>query len=248
MIEQQVEIATPDGIADGYLFARADGARQPGVLHLTDIRGVRPAVREMARRLAGAGYTVLLPNVFYRTRRPPLFDFPFQWGDERTAKRFAELTGPLTPDAVEHDASGYVDFLAAHRAVSPGAMAVVGYCATGAMALRIAAARRDHIAAAASFHGGGLWTDDPASPHLVLPRVKARLLFAHADGDRSMPADAIANFDAALAKWGGYYESEVYAGASHGWTVPDNASYNASQAERAYAKLTALLAETLARS
>lgn len=241
MIEQQVEIAMRDGIADGYLYAREDGARQPGVIHLTDIRGVRPAAREMARRLAGAGYAVLLPNVFYRTRRPPLFDFPFKWGDDRTAKRFAELTDPLTPEAMERDASGYVDFLAAHRAVAPGPMGVVGYCFTGSMALRISAARSDHIAAAASFHGGGLWTDGPASPHLVLPRVKARLLFGHADGDRSMPADAIAKFDAALAKWGGYYESEVYAGAGHGWTVPDNTVYNGPQAERAYASLNALL-------
>lgn len=245
MIEEAIEIRTADGTADGFIFRDEGGRRLPGVIHLTDIRGIRPAHREMARRLAEKGYTVMLPNVFYRTGRTPLFDFPPAFGEERTMKRFAELTGPLTPDAIERDAACYVDFMAAHKAVSAGAMGVVGYCFTGALAMRTAATRPNQIGAAASFHGGRLVTDSPSSPHLLLPRIKAQLYFGHATNDRSMPADAIEKLDRALEAWGGKYQSEVYEGAYHGWTEPDSQVYNPAQAERAFEKLTALVAETL---
>lgn len=246
MIEAETQIRTDDGTSDGVFF-RPEGARRwPGVIHLTDIGGIRPAYREMARRLAGKGYAVLMPNVFYRTGRPPMFDFKPTMGDERTMKRFAELSGPLTPEAMERDASAYVDALAAYDSVTDGPIGVVGYCFTGAMALRAAAARPDKIAAAASFHGGGLFSDAPTSPHLVLPRVKARLYFAHAVQDRSMPQEAIEKLDRALEAWGGKYQSEIYAGASHGWTASDSSVYNQAQAERAFEKVTALLAATLA--
>ena len=125
-------------------------------------------------------------------------------------------------------------------------MAVIGFCFTGAFALRTAAARPDRIAAAASFHGGGLYKDDPASPHTVLNRIKARLLIAHARDDRGMPSPAIANFDQALSEWGGRYESETY-NAFHGWTVPDHTVYDSAEAERAFAKLIALLETSLDR-
>jgi carboxymethylenebutenolidase len=127
-------------------------------------------------------------------------------------------------------------------------MGVVGYCFAGGMALRAAAARPDRIAAAASFHGGGLATDAPTSPHLLLPRITARLYFGHATEDRGMPPEAIERLDQALAAWGGPSESEVYAGAHHGWTVPDSPAFNGPQAERAFAKLTELLAKALETS
>lgn len=245
MIEEAIEVPTSDGMADGFLF-RSDGAvPSPGVIFLTDIGGIRPASRDMARRVAGEGYSVLMPNVFYRTARPPVFDFPRSPGDERTMKRFAELVSPLTPEATARDAAAYVDFLAAHGSVNEGAMGVVGYCLTGGMALRTAAARPARIAAAASFHGGGLFKDDPSSPHLVLPRVEARLYFGHAVDDRSMPAEAIEKLNHALDEWGGRYESEVYEGAHHSWTMPDSPVYNEPQAERAFQKLTELFARTL---
>ena len=160
-------------------------------------------------------------------------------------KRLAELSSPLTPEAVERDAAGYVDFLASHDAVRSGAMGVVGYCFSGAVAMRAAAARPDRIAAAASFHGGGLCTDAPTSPHLVLPRIKARLYFGHATDDRSMPVAAIEKLERALQAWGGKYESEIYQGAYHGWTVAGTPVYNQSQAERAFNKLVELLAACL---
>ncbi|HEU4988482.1 MAG TPA: dienelactone hydrolase family protein [Gemmatimonadaceae bacterium] len=233
------------GTADAYLYTHEDGKPRPGIIQLTDIHGLRPAARDMARRLAEEGYTVLLPNVFYRTRKPPMFDFPANFAEERTKQRFAELVGPLTPEAMAADGASYVKFLRAGMRVAPGPMGVVGYCFTGQMALRIAAARPDDIAAMASFHGGGLHTDTPQSPDLELPKVKAQLHFGHAFEDRSMPADAIAKLDHSLAAWGGRYESLVYDQARHGWTVPDSAAYNRDEAERAYGNLMALLARTL---
>jgi carboxymethylenebutenolidase len=146
VIEEEIEVHMTGGTSEGILYSPEGGRRWPGVIHLTDIGGIRPAHRQMAGRLAAEGYTVLMPNVFYRTGHPPVFDFkPSMGGDERTTKGIAELTGPLTPAAVEQDASNYIDFLAARASTSAGAMDVVGYCATGGMALRIAAARPDRI-------------------------------------------------------------------------------------------------------
>jgi carboxymethylenebutenolidase len=245
MIEEAIEIRTADGTADGFIY-RAEGERRlPGAIHLTDIGGIRPSHREMARRLADKGYTVLMPNVFYRTTKPPVIDITIGMGDERTMKRFGELRAPLTPEAVERDGKAYVNFLAGHDAVSGKSIGLVGYCFTGAFAMRTAAAVPDKVAAVASFHGGGLYTDEPTSPHLVLPRIKARLYFGHATKDRSMPQEAIEKFDRALAAWGGKYQSEVYEGAFHGWTVADAPVYNQPQAQRAFEKLTELFASTL---
>ena len=236
--ETAIAIQTAAGAIDAFLY-RAEHGIDPGVIFLTDIFGIRPANREMARRLAEQGYTVMLPNIFYRTGTLPLFDFQPKIGEERTMKRFEELRGPLSPEAVEQDGAAYVDFLAMQDSVRSVPMGVVGYCFSGAMAVRIAAARPDRIAAGASFHGGGLYTDTPASPHLALHRVKAHLYFGHATGDRSMPGEAINKLDVALLNWGGEYESEVY-DASHGWTVPGSPVYNGPQAEIAFQKLTQL--------
>jgi carboxymethylenebutenolidase len=248
MIEKEIEIRLTDGTSDGVLFRPEGERRWPGVIFLTDIGGIRSATRDMARRLAAEGYCALMPNVFYRSGRPPLWDFPRRLGEERTMKRIAELSAPVTPEAMERDASDYVEFLAAQDSVGEGMMGVVGHCFTGSMALRTAAAHPDKIAAAASFHGTRLFTDDPTSPHLVLPRVKARLYFAHAVEDNTMPKEAIEKFDRALEAWGAggnRYESEVYDGAHHGWTAPDSPVYNAAQADLAFKKLTGLFAEAL---
>jgi carboxymethylenebutenolidase len=248
VIEETVHIRTADGTAEGILFRDDGGRRLPGVVQLTDIAGIRPSQRDMARRLAETGYAVLMPNVFYRTGDPPFFSFPLNMADEATRKRFSDLAAPLTPPAIERDGSAYVDFMTAHDAVLPGPLGIVGYCYSGAVALRIAAARGDTIAAVASFHGGGLCTDAPTSPHLVLPRLApgwTRLYFAHAVQDRSMPAEAIETLDRALAAWGGTYESEVYDGAFHSWTTTDSPVYNKAAADRAFEKLTDQLSKAL---
>jgi carboxymethylenebutenolidase len=188
---------------------------------------------------------VLLPNVFYRTGKPPMFEFPFKPGEERSMKRMAELTQPLSPEAMERDTAAYVDFLTSQPVVSKGPIGVVGYCFTGQMAMLAAVAKPNKVVLAASFHGARLVTDEPTSPHLLLPRIKARLYFGHAVQDRTMPQEAIDKLDAALAAWGGNYESEVYQGALHGWTVPDSHAYNQPEAERAFGKLNELLAKDL---
>lgn len=246
MTEQDLQIPMPHGTADAVLFSPDPSTPLPGVLHLPDIGGIREAHRSMARRLSAEGYTVLLVNPFYRTSRPPVFDFPRAADPARTAQRMAELMEPLTPEAQQEDVGAYVDFLTAQPAMRPGTIGVVGYCFSGALALRTAAARSSQVDAVASFHGGGLYkAGNPASPHLILPEVSARLYFGHAVQDKSMDAEAIQLFEQALAEWGGRYESETYEGAFHSWTVPDSPVFNPEQADRAFRKLTELLAETL---
>lgn len=246
MMELDVELTMPDGIADAVLFSPEPSTPLPGVLHFPDIASIRDAHRDMARRLAAQGYAVLMPNPFYRTGRPPVWDFPRKMGEPRTMQRFAELVDPLTPEAQHRDVTAYVGFLTVQPAVRTGPIGVVGYCFGGAMALRTAAAFPGLVAAASSFHGGGLYkAHDPTSPHFLLPQVTARLYFGHATGDRSMTTEDIVQFEQALAAWSGRYESETYAGASHGWTVPDNPVFNPPQAELAFAKLTDLFEGTL---
>jgi carboxymethylenebutenolidase len=238
MIEKQVEIWTEDGTADAVMYRPEGGGKLPGVIHLPDIGGVRDSHKDMAKRLAAEGYVVMLVNVFYRNGKSPVWAFPFKMGEERTMKHLGELAAPLTPEAMERDASEYVNFLAKQDGVSNATIGVVGYCFTGAMAMRAAAARPEKIGAVASFHGGQLWTDKETSPHKVLPRVKARLYFGHADADPYMPKEAIDNLEKALTAWGGKYQSETYVGAKHSWTVPDAPVYDKAQADRAFQKLT----------
>jgi carboxymethylenebutenolidase len=242
MIESRIEIPT---IATETLLLRPDGiADFPGVVFLTDIWGIRPANIGMAKRLAEKGFAVLMPNVFHRYSRIT----PNGWKPDveaQTQKALATLFGTLTAAQMDSDGKAYVDFLLAQKGVKPGKVGVVGYCFTGQMALRMAAAVPDKIAAAASLHGGFLVTDTPDSPHRVIPKVKARLYFGHAVEDGSATPEQIATLEAALRDWHGAFQSEVYEGARHGWTVPGSEVYNELQAERAFEKLVELFDATL---
>ncbi len=246
MLEQDVDLTTADGTVDAVLFTPDAEKALPGVLHIPDIRSIRETHRAMARRLVGEGYTVLMPNPFYRTSRSPVFAPEIKHGSPEFMKRIQELIAPLTPEGLEQDLSVYLDYLTSRPTTAIGKVGVVGYCIGGGIALRAAAVKPDRVGAVASFHGGGLYKpSDPASPHLVLPRVKAILYFGHAVKDGSMTAEDIAGFEKALEEWGGDYTSKVYDGAHHGWTVRDNPAYNEPQAERAFAKMMALFRETL---
>jgi carboxymethylenebutenolidase len=245
VITKQIDIPTIDGTVDALLVTPDTTESLPAIINLTDGLGFRPAFAQQSKRIAEHGYVVLTPNIFYRTTKPPVFPFEPDFTSEQTLKRFNELKAPLTPDAMARDASAYVDFLAAQPDVSRGPMGVVGFCFAGQFALRVAAARPDRIAAAASFHGGGLFNDSDQSPHLVLPRVKARLYFGHAVNDRGMPAEAIAKLEEALEAWGGEYESETYEGALHGWMIPGGKVYHPVQSERGFEKLIELFDGTL---
>jgi len=244
LTETGIEIRTSDGTADGLLYQPEGNSTWPGVFFFTDISGIRASQRAMAARICSEGYAVLMPNLYYRTGKPPLFEPGLKFGDEQFMKRMAELLSPLTSEAVERDAGNYIDFLAQQNAVKKPRFGAIGLCVSGATVLRMAAARPDQIAAAASLHGGRLYSDAPTSPHLLLPRIKARLYFGHAVNDKSMPQAAIGNFNRALEEWGGKYESEVY-DAAHGWTVTDSPAYNPPQAERGFKALKELFVETL---
>jgi carboxymethylenebutenolidase len=240
MIEKKLEIAAADGVTDAVLYAPGEG-KYPGLLFYTDIFGVRPANQGMARRIAEQGYVVMMPNALYRYGKPPFAGANFKWGEPQSMKIIHGLFGALTGEMMERDAPHYVKALLARPEVSGNKIAVVGYCFTGAMALRTAAVCADRIAAAASFHGGQLVTPEPDSPHSRVPQVKGELYFAHAVQDDSMPPDAIEKLNGTLKAWGGKYQSEVYEGARHGWTVPGRDIYNEKQAERHYEKLFGLL-------
>ena len=244
MIERKFEIAAADGTADAILYTPGNGS-YPGLLFYTDIFGVRPANQGMAQRIAEQGYAVMMPNVFYRYGKPPFTDANFKWGEPDAMKIIHGLFGALTGAMMEKDAPVYVETLLQQKEVSGGKVGVVGYCFPGAMALRTAAVVPEKIAAAASFHGGQLVTEAPDSPHSRVPRVKGELYFGHAVQDQSMPPDAIEKLNDTLKAWGGRYDSEVYEGALHGWTVPGRDVYNEKQAERAHQKLLDLLKRNL---
>ncbi len=242
MIETKLEIAAAGAEA---LFFRPDGVAEfPGVLFLTDIWGIRPANIGMARRLAEKGFAVLMPNVFHRYSRMT----PDGFESEDTAeqqKRLGLLFQALTAQDMVSDGKAYVDSLSAQKGVKQGKIGIVGHCFTGQMAVRIAAAMPDRIAAAASFHGGFLVTDKPDSPHRILGPIKARLYFGHAVEDSTATPEQVATLEQALRDWHGAFQSEFYEGARHGWTVPGRAVYNELQAERAFEKLVELFDATL---
>jgi carboxymethylenebutenolidase len=242
MIETEVEI--PAIAAQALLFRPDNFADFPGVVFLTDIWGIRPANIGVAKRLAEQGFTVLMPNVFHRYG--PITPNGFEPdSEEEKRKAILALFATLTPEQMASDGEAYVDFLLAQKGVKPGTVGIVGYCFTGQMAIRTAAALPDKVAAAASFHGGFLVTDEPDSPHKILSPIKARLYFGHAVEDASATPEHVKVLEAALKDWHGAFESEFYEGALHGWTVPGRDVYNEIQAERAFKKMTELFEATL---
>jgi carboxymethylenebutenolidase len=240
-----VDITTPDGVADAYL-ARPDDGPHPGVLFIMDAYGLRPAIDEMVDRIARYGYVVLAPNVFYRSGRSPVLPMP-DLSDEEQRGNFFKSVGAmvqeLTPERLTADSSAYLDYLA--HVAGPGPFAITGYCMGARLGWRIAAAHPDRIAALAGFHGGGLATDAPDSPHRAAAEIKAEMYFGFADQDRSMTAEQVAAFERALDAAGARYRSEVYEGAAHGYTMADTPAYHEGASERHYNELRGLLERTI---
>lgn len=244
---QAVDIPTEDGTADAYLAHPGDGRPRPAVLLYQDAFGLRPHLLGMADRLAVAGHTVLVPNVFYRHGRAPVVELPeFIDLSERPEifGRVGPLIGSLTPDLVRRDSGAYLRFLAGHPLVADGPVAVTGYCMGARLSLLTAGAHPDRVAAAAGFHGGGLATQAPDSPHLVAGQVTAELYFGHADHDRSLPPEQIQRLEDALTAAGVRHRCEVYTGASHGFTQADTDAYDREADERHWAALLDLLRRT----
>src|SRR5436190_23352418 len=247
MPSSMLDIRTPDGVADAYLVRPDDGERHPGVLFVMDAFGLRPRIEEMADRIAQHGYAVLAPNVFYRAGRAPVLPCPDMRAEGARGEFFKgvrPLMNQLTPERVAADGGAYLDELAK---VADEPFAITGYCMGARLGWRIAAAHPDRVAALAGFHGGGLVTDDAQSPHHSAGALRAEVYFGHADQDRSNSAEQIATLDAALDAAAVEHRSEVYAGASHGYTMADTPAYDEQACERHFAALFDLLDRTLAR-
>ena len=242
----EVEIKTPDGTCDAYFVSPAKG-RHPAVLTWPDIFGLRPASKEMATRLAGSGYSVLVINPFYRTQKAPTAPEHPDFNDPATRQALMTLAGTLSPATAATDATAFIAFLDAQPSVDKKKkMGTTGYCMGGPFVFRTAAAHADRIGAAATFHGGGLVTDKPESPHLLIPQMKAQYLVAIAENDDTRQPEAKTVLKDAFAKANLPAEVEVYAGAQHGWCPPDSAVYNHDQAEKAWSRQLALFSKALA--
>ncbi len=242
---ENVDVTTPDGVADAYL-ARPDDQPHPGVLFIMDAFGLRPTIAEMIERIAADGYVVLAPNVFYRAGRAPVLPMPDLSDPEQRAGFFQSLRpliDQLTPDRIAADGSAYLDRLS--EAASPGPVALTGYCMGARVGWRIATALPDRVAALAGFHAGGLVTDAPDSPHHSATEVRAELYFGFADQDPSMSGEQIATLEQTLEEAGVRYLSEVYEGAQHGYTMADTAAYDEPSRERHFRELRSLLERTL---
>jgi carboxymethylenebutenolidase len=254
LVETNVDIKTPDGTCDA-AFIHPKSGSHPGVLIWPDAFGLRPSMREIAKRIAAEGYSVLVPNPFYRVSKAPFTDastFNFQ-NPADMAKLQPLMASVNAPGNGEKDAVAYVGFLDSRKEVNKAKkIGTQGYCMGGPLVVKTAAAVPDRIGAGASFHGGGLVTDKPESPHLLAPKIKARMYFGIASNDDMRQPDAKDKLREAFAAAKVPAEIEVYAGALHGWCVPDMPTqngapiYNKPDAERAWGKLVALYKGALA--
>jgi carboxymethylenebutenolidase len=251
-VDTDVSVKTPSGTCDAALVHPQGSGRWPAVILFPDAFGLRPAMRAMAKRLAMDGYTVLIPNPFYRSTKAPGIGPGFDFGNPTDRAKLEALRAPLTGDAVMQDAAAYVAFLDAHAGVNTKKkMGVVGYCMGGPMTMQAAAADPGRIGAGASFHGGGLVTDKADSPHLLVPKIKAQYYFGIAASDDEKQPDAKTKLDEAFRTAKGSAKIEVYPGTLHGWCVPDmplqggKPIYNEPQAERAWNELVTLYKRAL---
>lgn len=244
--QSYVTIKTPDGDADAYFVHPSDG-KHPAVLIWPDILGLRPAFEMMGKRLAESGYAVLVVNPYYRTQKAPVVGVGASYDDPETRTAVQALAKTLSPETNVIDAKAFVQFLDKQKAVdSSKKIGTTGYCMGGPIVMRTAAAIPERIGAAASFHGGGLATDADNSPHLLIPKMKARFLIAVADNDDQRDPKAKETLASSFASAGLTAEIEVYKGALHGWCPPDSRVYNETQAERAWSRLLVTLGEALA--
>ena len=254
VVETDVSIQTPDGTCDAAFIHPASGAH-PGVFVWPDAFGLRPSMRDIARRLAAEGYAVLVPNPFYRVAKAPIFESAasVDFQDPATRAKLGPLMGSIgAAGAAEKDAAAYVAFLDAQPQVDKAKkIGTQGYCMGGALVVRSAAAVPERIGAGASFHGGSLVTDKPDSPHLLAPRIKARMYFGVASSDDQKQPDAKDKLKKAFDDAKVPVQVEVYP-AKHGWCVPDMPAdngtpiYSRPEAERAWGKLLALYKASLA--
>jgi carboxymethylenebutenolidase len=247
VMDTDVLVKTPSGTCDAALVHPQGSGHWPAVILFPDAFGLRPAMRAMAKRLATDGYTVLVPNPYYRSTKAPGIGPDFDFGNPADRAKLDTLRAPLTSDAVMQDSTAYIAFLDAQPSVNKKAkMGVFGYCMGGPMTMQAAAANPDRIGAGASFHGGGLVTDKPDSPHLLVPKIKAQYYIGIAANDDQKEPDAKTKLKEAFHAANVPAKIEVYEGTLHGWCVKDmplqagKPIYNEPQAERAWNELITL--------
>lgn len=246
VIENDVRIPTPDGMADCYFVHPASG-RHPGVVVWPDILGLRPAFRLMGKRLAEAGYAVLVVNPYYRRMTAPVVAEGASFQDPATREFLMPLAMSLTPEVQVTDAVTFVEFLDQQDVVDTSRrIGTTGYCMGGPYVMRTAAALPARVGAGASFHGSRLVIDGADSPHLLIPNMRGSFLFAIAENDDQREPETKNVLRQAFEQAGLAAEIEVYPGAMHGWCALDSHVYNPEQAERAWSRLLALFAQALA--
>jgi len=240
--ESDVTVTTPDGTADGYFVHPASGTAA-GVLVWPDIFGLRPAFRQMGKRLAESGYSVLVVNPFYRVKKAPTAEK----GAATPIPELMPLARALTETTQTTDAKAFIGWLDQQPSVAKNRkVGTQGYCMGGPIAFRTAAAMPDRVGAVASFHGGGLVSDQPNSPHLQAAKTKAQFLIAIAANDDARTPNDKTVLKETFGKVNLPAEIEVYEGAAHGWCPPDSGVYNEAQAEKAWSRLLALYGKALA--
>jgi carboxymethylenebutenolidase len=246
MKRETVDVSTRDGVADAYL-SRPPGqdGNHPGVLFIIDAFGLRPRIEEMVDRIAERGFSVLAPNVLYRSGRASNMEIPDLQDPAQRDPFFARLKpamAELTPERIASDGAAYLDYL---DGVAIPPFAITGYCLGGRLGWRIAAAYPERVAALAAFHTGGLVSEEEDSPHLSAGAISAELYLGYADNDQSMTPEQVAALEQALEEAGVRYRSELYEGAAHGYTMSDTAAYDEAAAERHFTELFALLERTV---
>jgi carboxymethylenebutenolidase len=240
--ESDVTITTPDGTADGY-FVHPSTGTAAAVLVWPDIFGLRPAFRQMGKRLAESGYSVLVVNPFYRTKKAPTADA----GSATPIQQLMPLAQSLNETTQTTDARAFIAWLDQQAPVAKNRkVGTQGYCMGGPIAFRTAAAVPDRVGAVASFHGGGLVNQNPNSPHLQAAKTKAQFLVAIAENDDARSPDEKNVLKDTFSRANLSAEIEVYPGAAHGWCPPDSRVYNEAQAEKAWVRLLALYSKALA--
>jgi len=245
VVESDVSIKTPDGMADAALFHPPGDGPWPAVLVWADIMGLRPVFREMGRRLAAEGYVVLVPNPFYRSLKAPVIDGAFNFNDPDSRKRLFGYRSEITDAGADSDATAYLAFLDAQPQTDKSKRAgVQGYCMGGPLSFRTAAAVPGRISAVGSFHGAGLATDQPNSPHLLIPKTQAAWLVAIAQNDDAKEPEAKDVLKKAFSAAGKQAVVEVYP-ADHGWCVPGSQAYHHEAAEKAWSALMTLYKSSL---
>lgn len=247
VIEKDVSVRTPDGISDAVLFSPGKAGQFPAILMWPDIMGLRPAFRDMGRRLAGEGYVVLVPNPFYRSKRAPIIAGPIDFGDPATRQLLMSYRKAMSDEGIAKDAIAYLAFLDAQPGTNKSRKAgVQGYCMGGALAFMTAAAVPGRIGAVGSFHGGnGLVTNLPDSPHLLIAKSRATYLVLQAQNDDAQDPQVKDKLKQAFASAHRRAIVDVYP-ANHGWCVPGGQVYDPVQAERAWSALLQLYRAALA--